>query len=87
MPPNPKALPGTPSQGGYALGWGIVKLPYSPQPFLTHAGSNGMNLASIMLQPDKDFALVLATNVGGAKAEEALQAAAEQIYRRFAGAQ
>jgi CubicO group peptidase (beta-lactamase class C family) len=85
MPLNPNAPPGTPPQGGYALGWGIVQLPYSPQPFLTHAGSNGMNLASIMLQPDNDFALVLATNVGGTKAEAALKAAAEQLYRQFAG--
>ncbi len=87
MPPNPNAPPGTPSQGGYALGWGIVQLPYAPQPVLTHAGSNGMNLATIMLQPDDDFALVLATNVGGTKAEEALKAATEQLYRRFAGPQ
>jgi CubicO group peptidase (beta-lactamase class C family) len=87
MPPNPNAPPGTPSQGAYALGWGIVQLPYTPQPVLTHAGSNGMNLATIMLQPDKDFALVLATNVGGMKAEEALKSATEQLYRRFAGPQ
>jgi CubicO group peptidase (beta-lactamase class C family) len=84
MPPNPNAPPGTPSQGGYALGWGIAKLPYSPQPFLTHAGSNGMNLATIMLQPDNDFGMVLATNVGGAQADEGLKALAEQLYKRFA---
>lgn len=83
MAPRPDAAPGTPSQGGYGLGWGLVALPYSPTPFLAHSGSNGMNLASIMVQPSHDFAIVLATNVGGAKADEALRALAEQLHGRF----
>lgn len=83
MPPNPDAAPGTPSQGGYGLGWGIATLPYSPEPFVTHAGSNGMNLAFIMLQPARDFAMVLATNVGGARADRALKGVAKQLYGRF----
>src|SRR5256885_2175381 len=30
MPPRPDAPPGTPSRGGYGLGWGMVNLPYGP---------------------------------------------------------
>ncbi len=83
MPPKPDAPPGTPSQGGYGLGWGIATLPYSPEPFVTHNGSNGMNLAVIMLQPARDFAMVLATNVGTPAADQGLKAVAEQLYAKF----
>jgi hypothetical protein len=75
---------GTPSSGGYGLGMGEVTLAaVSPQPFLTHAGSNEMNLASIMLQPDHDFAMVLMTNVGGTKADTALKALGAALYKDF----
>jgi CubicO group peptidase (beta-lactamase class C family) len=83
MPPRPDAAPGTPSHGGYALGWGILPVAYSSEPFLAHGGSNQMNLAFIMVQPARDYGMVLATNVGGAKADQALQALAEELYRRF----
>ena len=43
-----------------------------------------MNLAYIMLQPKSDFAMVLATNVGGAKADEALRAVAAELHRDYA---
>jgi len=78
----PDAPPGTPAQGGYCLGWGVLKLPYAREPFVTHTGSNTLDLAVIMLQPSQDFAMVLATNVGGTKADQALRTAAE-LYKRF----
>jgi len=84
MPPQPDAKPGTPSRGGYGLGWGIVSVPFSPEPFVFHSGSNEMNLANIMLQPRHDLAMVMMTNVGGPKADEALKALAEDLYRRLA---
>jgi CubicO group peptidase (beta-lactamase class C family) len=84
IPPRPDAPPGTPSHGGgYGLGWGMMNLPYAPEPVLAHAGSNQMNLASIMVQPEPDFAMVLMTNVGGPQADRALQALAEELYQRF----
>ena len=37
-----------------------------------------------MLQmPSQDFGMVLATNVGGDKADQALKAAAEDLYKRY----
>ncbi len=83
LPPKPDAPPGTPSQGAYGLGWGIATLPYSPEPFVTHTGSNGMNLAFIMLQPTQDFAMVLATNVGTPASDQGLKSVAEQLYGEF----
>jgi CubicO group peptidase (beta-lactamase class C family) len=83
IPAGPDAPPGTPSHGGYALGWGVVSVPWAEERLVTHAGSNTMNLAMAWLQPSSDFAMVMATNLGGAKADAALKALAEGLYRRF----
>lgn len=84
MPPRPDAPTGTPAQGGYGLGWGFLDLPYTGGTVLLHTGSNGMNLAMILVQPERDFALVLATNRGGDQADQGLRALQEALYRRFA---
>ena len=85
MPPRPGAAPGTPSRGKYALGWGEIALEWSPEPFVFHGGSNEKNLAYILLHPQHDFAMVLVTNVSGPKADEALNAVAQELYGRFGG--
>lgn len=77
---TPDAKPGTPPSGAYCMGWGIASLPFSGQPFLTHAGSNNMNLAMIMLHPGDDFGMVLMTNAPGKPAEDGLKAVAAQLY-------
>jgi len=84
MPTKPDAPVGTPSSGGYGLGWGTVALPFASEPFVFHGGSNNMNLAYILLQPSRQFGLALMTNVGGPKADDALMALAASLYRTFA---
>jgi CubicO group peptidase (beta-lactamase class C family) len=79
----PDPAPGTPGKGGYCLGWGIASMPFAHEPFLTHSGSNTMNLAMIMLQPAREFGVVLTTNVGGKSADQALRALAEDLFGRF----
>jgi CubicO group peptidase (beta-lactamase class C family) len=86
IPPRPDAKPGTPPPGRYGLGWGTAVMPFSTEPVIFHGGSNEMNLAYIMLQPKSDFAMVMATNVGGVKADEALRGVAAELHRRFAPA-
>jgi CubicO group peptidase (beta-lactamase class C family) len=83
MPPRPDAKPGTPSRGGYGLGWGNMMMPFTPEPFVFHGGSNELNLAYIMLQPKNDLAMVMTANVAGAAADKALIALAEDLYQRF----
>ena len=83
MPPKPDAPVGTPSSGGYGLGWGTVMLPFSPEPFIFHGGSNNMNLAYILLQPNKQLGMVLMTNISGVAANDALKAIAEVLFKRF----
>ena len=83
MPPRPDAKPGTPVGIGYALGWGLAKLPDASEPLLQHAGSNTMNFASIVVQPSRDFAMVLMTNVGGTKADQAFLQLTQELYRQY----
>ena len=45
-----------------------------------------MNLASTMLQPPRDCGMVMMTNVAGPKADQALRALAEELYKGFGAA-
>jgi CubicO group peptidase (beta-lactamase class C family) len=86
MPPKPDAPAGTPPGGWYALGWGELAVDWAPEPLLYHGGSNGKNLAHVWVEPSRDVALVLMTNIGGARADEGLRAAAAELYARYLGA-
>ena len=83
MPLQKDAKPGTPAQGKYALGWGEVPVPWAAAPLIYHGGSNGMNLAHIWLEPQRDFAMVLLTNIGGGQADQAFHALAPELYQKF----
>ncbi|MBM3578023.1 MAG: beta-lactamase family protein, partial [Alphaproteobacteria bacterium] len=83
MPPKPDAAPGTPSFGGYGFGWVTVQLPFAREPFLFHGGSNEMNVAYLLLQPKSDLAMVMTTNIGGSKADDALKELSKELYARF----
>ena len=85
IPIGPNGGPGTPTRGGYGLGWGEVRVNWAPEPLLQHTGSNGMNLAHIWLEPKRDVAMVVLTNLGGEKADAALLTVAQQLYQQFAG--
>jgi CubicO group peptidase (beta-lactamase class C family) len=84
MPEMKAAAPGTPSHGKYALGWGELLMDWAPQPLIYHGGSNEKNLAHIWLDPRRDFAMVVVTNIGGSKANEALFTLAPELYAKFA---
>ncbi len=84
MPVQKNAPPGTPPGGKYALGWGEVHPDWAPRPLLMHGGSNGMNLAKIWIDLERDFAMVIMTNMGGEKADKALLALARELYTKYA---
>jgi CubicO group peptidase (beta-lactamase class C family) len=54
----------------YALGWLAVPREWAGGLALTHTGSNTMFFAVIWLAPAKDFGVVVATNLGGRRAEQ-----------------
>jgi CubicO group peptidase (beta-lactamase class C family) len=77
----PEAKPGTPSEGRYAMGWGVVKWPSMKNPVLQHNGSNSMNLAKVLIDPVADLAVTVLTNYPGPKAEDALSEVMLALYR------
>ena len=51
-------------------------------PVLMHDGSNSMNLAKILVDPDNDLAVVAMKNFPDQKADAAAAVVVEQLYRQ-----
>jgi CubicO group peptidase (beta-lactamase class C family) len=81
--PIKNPAPGTPTSAKYALGWGQVVMDWAPEPLIKHGGDNGLNHSQIWVDPKRDFAMVLVTNLGGLKAVKALDAIAPELYAKF----
>ena len=61
----------TPPPGGdYACGWVVLKRGWAGGTALMHNGSNTMWYIVMWLAPDKDFAVIAATNIAGPDAEK-----------------
>jgi len=67
----------------YALGWGTAQRPWAGGRVLMHNGSNTMNLAVMWVAPERDFAVVAATNVFGPDAEKGCDEAVSALIRRW----
>jgi CubicO group peptidase (beta-lactamase class C family) len=67
----------------YALGWGIAKRDWAGGKVLTHAGSNGGNFCVVWIAPLKNFAVLAATNRGGAGAPEGLDRVCSEMITKF----
>ena len=74
-----------PEGGEYACGFGVTKRPWTKGVVLTHSGSNTMWFCVVWAAPADDFAVIVACNQAGAKAERAVDAAAGEWITRFAG--
>lgn len=73
----------TPAPGhGYALGWRVVRRDWGGT-VLTHAGSNTMFFAVAWLAPEKNFAAVVACNLGGTRAETGCDRAAGTLVEQY----
>lgn len=72
--------PGTPGTGGYGLGWSQVQFDWASRPLLTHNGSNSMNLARILLDPEEGLGIVVLTNFPGAEANQAVGFVVSDLY-------
>lgn len=75
--------PGTPTTGAYGYGWGTVTLDFTGGPVITHNGSNNMNLAMIILDPEKHIGVVALTNFPGPVAREALLAVSRHLWATY----
>jgi CubicO group peptidase (beta-lactamase class C family) len=70
-----KALAGSPAKD-LALGWGVTR---TDPPRLTHSGSNGYNVAEIVVVPGRRIAVIVTSNLGDDRARAAVKALAEQL--------
>ncbi len=70
-------------EGSYAPGWIVTERNWGGGRVLTHAGSNSMNYALVWMAPQRNFAVVVATNQGGDVASKACDQAAWVLIRRF----
>lgn len=77
----PNARPGTPTEGRYALGWGILRWEWMKNPVLQHNGSNSMNLAKVLIDPVADLAITVLTNYPGPEAEAGCSQVMLALYR------
>jgi len=68
---------------GYAMGWVVVRRPWSEGEVLTHAGSNTMFYSVLWLAPAEEFGAVIVTNIGVTGGREACDAAASALVRRY----
>lgn len=81
----------TPPEGAepkYAMGWSVTSRPWAGpgQRVLTHNGSNTMWFAVCWLAPEKDFAVLVMCNKGGAEADKGCdEAAAALIHEHGSG--
>lgn len=83
MEERKEAKPGTPTRGGYALGWGEVAVDWAPAPLLQHTGSNTRNLAQIWVDRQRDFGIVVLTNISRPETGAALTAVVKELYGKY----
>jgi len=72
-----------PFSGDYALGWAAVTDNGGDGTLLAHDGSNGWNYASVIMAPDRGFAVLVTANQGGESARRACSEAAAEMIRIF----
>jgi len=77
----------TPPAGSYALGWGVGTRAWAglagPGPVLQHAGSNTRWYAVVWVAPQRDFAVLAATNRAQDPGEKGCDAAAQALIRFY----
>jgi len=78
-----RVLHDAPDGQGFALGWIVCERPWGGGKVLTHAGSNTMNYAVAWLAPKRDFAVLVATNLGNGTAPKATDETAAMLIQRY----
>src|ERR1035441_1324869 len=72
-----------PAGGDYACGWVVVKRDWAGGNALMHNGSNTMWYVVMWLAPEKDFYVVVATNIAGSGAGKGFDEAAAAMIQQW----
>ena len=73
-----------PGAGSYGMGWGLGERGWGGR-VVNHSGSNTMWFCVVWASPEKGFAVLVATNVGGDGAAKGTDEAAGSLIRAFVG--
>ena len=74
----------TPPDGGdYACGWVVLQRGWAGGTALMHNGSNGMWYVVMWLAPEKDFSVIVGTNIAGPDAEQGCDEAASAMIGQW----
>jgi CubicO group peptidase (beta-lactamase class C family) len=74
-----------PAGADYACGWFSLPRSWANGKALTHNGSNTMWYTVMWLAPERDFSVVVATNIAGPEAEKACDEAASAMIGKWLG--
>jgi CubicO group peptidase (beta-lactamase class C family) len=69
--------------GNYACGWVVIERPWAGGTALMHNGSNTMWYVVMWLAPEKNFAVIAATNIGGDSATKGCDDAATVMIKKW----
>ena len=84
MKPETLANLHTPPGGSdYACGWVVLKRGWAGGKVLMHNGSNTMWYVVMWLAPEKNFAVIAATNIAGPDAEQGCDEAASAMIHQW----
>jgi CubicO group peptidase (beta-lactamase class C family) len=72
-----------PDNDDYAFGWVVLQRGWARSRALWHNGSNTMFYAVVWIAPNRNFAVVIATNAADADAQAACNDAATEMIRKF----
>lgn len=72
-----------PFGGTYASGWGVYERDWGGGRVLNHAGSNNQNFCVVWVAPLRNFAVLVATNQGGERADTACDEAAWTLIETY----
>ena len=72
-----------PSGGDYACGWVVVQRGWAGGNALMHNGSNTMWYVVMWLAPERNFAVVVGTNLAGPDAEQGCDEVASAMIHRW----
>ena len=67
----------------YAQGWGVAERDWARGSTLSHNGSNTFWYHTVWLAPERDVAIVVATNIAGEHTPGVVDNAVGAILRRF----
>jgi CubicO group peptidase (beta-lactamase class C family) len=83
MPELKDRPPGFSAGARYSLGWAEVSAAWSGGAILHHAGSNAKNFSHIWVDPKRDLAIVIVSNIGNAKQADAFFSILPELFARY----